>query len=229
MKTTVSRLSLLRVVPAIAALPLSLLAADVTGAWESEFDPQVGAQPAVPVTPASPEPRIARRGGQPIALGPDDKAAFPKAPEGFDMARDGIAHGKIETVEYDSTTVGNKRKTLVYLPPGYSTNSKYPVLYLLHGIGGDEEEWHQHGHPEIILDNLIADKKTVPMIVVLPNGRAQPNDRAEGNVYATAPPLRTLSRICLRTSFRSSKRNTPRGQIGRTARSPGFPWVAARR
>jgi enterochelin esterase-like enzyme len=127
------------------------------------------------------------RGNQPITLGPDDKAAFPKAPEGFDKARDGIAHGTIEIVEYDSTTVGNKRKTLVYLPPGYSADTKYPVLYLLHGIGGDEEEWHKHGHPEVILDNLIADKKTVPMIVVLPNGRAQANDRAEGNIMAAAP------------------------------------------
>jgi enterochelin esterase-like enzyme len=136
---------------------------------------------------ASPEPQIRRRGNQPIVLGPDDKPAFPKAPEGFDKVRDDIAHGTIETVEYDSTTVGNKRKTLVYLPPGYSADTKYPVLYLLHGIGGDEEEWHRHGHPEIILDNLIADKKTVPVIVVLPNGRAQPNDRAEGNVYAAAP------------------------------------------
>jgi enterochelin esterase-like enzyme len=203
METTIPSLALLRVLPALAALPLSLLAADVTGSWESEFDWQVGTQPAVPVTPAappaaSPEPRIARRGGQPITLGPDDKAAFPNAPEGFDKVRDGIAHGRIETVEYDSTTVGNKRKTLVYLPPGYSTGTKYPVLYLLHGIGGDEEEWHQHGHPEIILDNLIADKKTVPMIVVLPNGRAQPNDRAEGNVYATAPAFENFEQDLLK-------------------------------
>jgi len=76
---------------------------------------------------------------------------------------------------------------LVYTPPGYTSDAKYPVLYLLHGIGGDEEEWHQHGSPQVILDNLIADKKAVPMIVVFPNGRAQPNDRAEGNVYAAAP------------------------------------------
>ena len=101
--------------------------------------------------------------------------------------REGIAHGKIETVQYDSTTVGNKRKTLVYTPPGYSAGTKYPVLYLLHGIGGDEEEWHRGGHPEVILDNLIADKKAAPMIVVLPNGRAQPNDRAEGDIMAAAP------------------------------------------
>jgi enterochelin esterase-like enzyme len=61
------------------------------------------------------------------------------------------------------------------------------VLYLLHGIGGDEEEWRRGGHPEIILDNLIADKKAEPMIVVMPNGRAQPNDRPGTNFMATAP------------------------------------------
>jgi len=153
----------------------------------------------VPAAPAaSPEPQIRRRGGEPIVLGPDDKAVFPPAPEGFDKIREGIGHGKIETVEYLSTTVGNQRKTLVYLPPGYAMDKKYPVLYLLHGIGGDEEEWHQQGHPEIILDNLIADKQAAPMIVVLPNGRAQPNDRAEGNVFATAPAFETFEQDLLK-------------------------------
>jgi enterochelin esterase-like enzyme len=131
-------------------------------------------------------------------LGPDDKPAFPHAPEGFDQAREGIGHGKIEIAEYDSTTVGNKRKTLVYLPPGYSTDTKYPVLYLLHGIGGDEEEWHRNGHPEVILDNLIANQKAVPMIVVLPNGRAQKNDRAEGNVMASAPAFANFEQDLLK-------------------------------
>jgi enterochelin esterase-like enzyme len=125
--------------------------------------------------------------GGPIVLGPDDKPAFPAPAEGFDKARDGIAHGKLELVEYDSKSVGNKRKALVYTPPGYSADSKFPVLYLLHGIGGDEEEWHRGGHPEIILDNLIADKKAVPMIIVMPNGRAQPDDRPGTNAMATAP------------------------------------------
>ncbi|WP_224753422.1 alpha/beta hydrolase [Paenibacillus terricola] len=105
-------------------------------------------------------------------------------PAGFDQQRKDIAHGSIETVEYDSKTVGNKRKMLVYTPPGYNENVKYNVLYLLHGIGGDEEEWHRNGHPEVILDNLIADGKLKPMIVVLPNGRAMPNDRAEGDIFA---------------------------------------------
>jgi enterochelin esterase-like enzyme len=148
--------------------------------------------------PTSPEPQTRRRGDQPIVLGPDDKPAFPHAPEGFDKFRDDIAHGKIETVEYESTTVGNKRKTLVYLPPGYSAGTKYPVLYLLHGIGGDEEEWHRNGHPEIILDNLIAEKKAVPMIIVLPNGRAQKDDRAQGNVMAAAPAFANFEQDLLK-------------------------------
>ncbi|GMK41523.1 hypothetical protein PCCS19_45800 [Paenibacillus sp. CCS19] len=105
-------------------------------------------------------------------------------PVGYDQQRNDIAHGSIETVEYDSKTVGNKRKMLVYTPPGYNEDEKYNVLYLLHGIGGDEEEWHRNGHPEVILDNLFADGKLKPMIVVLPNGRAMTNDRAEGDIFA---------------------------------------------
>jgi enterochelin esterase-like enzyme len=130
-----------------------------------------------------------RRGGfgGPIELKPDDKPAFPPPPEGFDQARAGVVHGRLEMVEYDSKSVGNKRKALVYTPPGYSADAKYPVLYLLHGIGGDEEEWRRGGHPEIILDNLLSERKAVPMIVVMPNGRAQPNDRAGTNAMATAP------------------------------------------
>jgi len=144
-------------------------------------------------TPAAPGQRgqgaqSGRRGfGGPIELKPDDKPAFPNPPEGFDKEREGIAHGKLEMVEYDSKSVGNKRKALVYTPPGYSADNRYPVLYLLHGIGGDENEWRRGGHPEIILDNLIADKKAEPMIIVMPNGRAQPDDRPGTNAMATAP------------------------------------------
>ena len=97
---------------------------------------------------------------------------FPDPPKGYDNKRDGIDRGKLETVEYDSATVGVKRRARVYTPPGYSKETKYPVLYLLHGIGGDENEWARGGAPDLILDNLFADRKAVPMIVVLPNGRA---------------------------------------------------------
>jgi enterochelin esterase-like enzyme len=61
---------------------------------------------------------------------------------------------------------------MVYTPPGYSAARRYPVLYLLHGIGGNETHWTQFGAADSILDNLIADGKAVPMIVVMPNGRA---------------------------------------------------------
>ena len=83
-----------------------------------------------------------------------DQEKFPAPPKGFDTRRDGIDRGKLETVEYDSTTVGAKRKAQVYTPPRYSKDQKYPVLYLLHGIGGDETEWTRGGAAHVILDNL---------------------------------------------------------------------------
>jgi enterochelin esterase-like enzyme len=102
------------------------------------------------------------RGDSPPALAP--------APRGFDARRDGIEHGKVETVAYDSKAVGGKRKMVVYTPPGYSRDRKYPVLYLLHGAGDNETGWTRRGSAAVILDNLYADKKAVPMIVVMPNG-----------------------------------------------------------
>lgn len=105
-------------------------------------------------------------------------------PKGFDAVRQGLAAGKIDSVTYKSKTVGTARKALVYTPPGYSKKTKYPVLYLLHGIGGDEKEWLKGGNPQLILDNLYADKKIEPMIVVMPNGRAMKDDRATGNIMA---------------------------------------------
>lgn len=96
---------------------------------------------------------------------PSDK----EAPTGFDQVRSGIPMGKIDTIQYESKTVGTTRKALIYTPPGYSKRKKYPVLYLLHGIGGDEKEWLKGAAPQVILDNLYANKKIEPMIVVMPN------------------------------------------------------------
>jgi enterochelin esterase-like enzyme len=95
-----------------------------------------------------------------------------KAPEGFDARKPGIQAGRVERIEYDSKVTGNRRPAVVYLPPGYSAARKYPVLYLLHGIGGNENHWTQFGKTDAILDNLIAENKAVPMIIVMPNGRA---------------------------------------------------------
>jgi len=135
--------------------------------------------------------------GGPIVLKSDDKPAFPAPPAGFDVKRDNIPHGKLEMIKYDSNTVGTKRKMLVYTPPGYTKDKKYPVLYLLHGIGGDETEWRRFARPNVLLDNLIADGNAVPMIIVMPNGRAQKNDRAVGNVMATAPAFAKFERDLL--------------------------------
>lgn len=105
------------------------------------------------------------------------------APAGYDQYKEQISRGEIETIEYLSQSVGNKRKMMIYTPPGYSVEQRYNVLYLLHGIGGDETEWHNHANLKTILDNLYDDEKLVPMIVVLPNGRAMLNDRPEGNLF----------------------------------------------
>ncbi len=109
-----------------------------------------------------------------------------QAPVGFDQQRTGITTGKIDTITYTSKTVGTKRRAIVYTPPGYSKKKKYPVLYLLHGIGGDEKEWLNGGRPQVILDNLYADGKLEPMIVVMPNGRAMKDDRPVGNIFDSA-------------------------------------------
>lgn len=107
-----------------------------------------------------------------------------QAPQGFDVVRNDIPKGKIDTISYNSKTVGVTRRAIIYTPPSYSKSKKYPVLYLLHGIGGDEKEWLTHGQPQVILDNMYADGKLEPMIVVMPNGRAMKDDRATGNIMA---------------------------------------------
>ena len=86
-----------------------------------------------------------------------------------------VPHGTVEQVWYPSPTLHmDQRRMYVYLPPDYlsSPNKKYPVLYLLHGAGGDEDAWVTMGRANIIMDNLIAAGKALPMIVVMPNGNA---------------------------------------------------------
>src|SRR6476660_3241673 len=108
------------------------------------------------------------------------KQDYTTAPKGFDAKRDGIPRGKMEVIDYESKVSGGARKMTVYTPPGYSKENKYPVFYLLHGIGGDHNEWPRGGVPNNILDNLIADKKAVPMIVVMPNGRSTGEGPSKG-------------------------------------------------
>lgn len=111
------------------------------------------------------------------------------APSDFTNLRPDIPKGKLETISYNSKSIGVERKAVVYTPPDYNPGKKYPVLYLMHGIGGNETHWTRPGAANIILDNLIADSKAVPMIIVMPNGRAtadppSANFMSDFNYYA---------------------------------------------
>ena len=84
-----------------------------------------------------------------------------------------VPHGSVTKVWFDSPSLGLNRRMCVYTPPGYEdSKEEYPVLYLLHGGGGDEDAWITLGRANYILDNLIAQGKAKPMIVVMPNGNA---------------------------------------------------------
>ena len=165
--------------PRPATLLLLLLALNSIGAGIAT------AQPPRRAIPARMEPDAA------------DIQMFPEPPSNITQHQPQIPHGKLEIIEYQSKTVGTTRRMNVYTPPGYSPEKKYPVLYLLHGIGGDETEWQRFADPANLLDNLIAAEQATPMIVVMPNGRAQKNDRAEGNVFAAAPAFATFEQDLL--------------------------------
>lgn len=110
-----------------------------------------------------------------------------------------VPHGKVEKIWYASSIKDMpRRRMLVYTPPGYDEDNSatYPVLYLLHGSGGDETSWTQMGHAPQILDNLIAAKRCVPMIVVMPNGiadqEAAPGENPYSDKSATATNIESM-------------------------------------
>jgi len=99
--------------------------------------------------------------------------------DGLYGAKD-VPHGSVTRRWYNSPGLKCQRRITIYTPPGYENNNQsYPVLYLLHGSGGDEEAWIALGRTSQILDNLIAQGKAKPMIVVMPNGHTQ-NPAAPG-------------------------------------------------
>ncbi len=103
-----------------------------------------------------------------------------------------VPHGSVSRVWYDSPTLGMKRRLTIYTPAGYEdSKAKYPVFYLLHGMGGDEEAWIALGRTAQILDNLIAQGKAEPMIVVMTNGNAaQEAAPGESSLGFQAPSMR---------------------------------------
>lgn len=108
-----------------------------------------------------------------------------------------VPHGTVSRIWYHSTHEGIDRRLTVYTPAGYETSGKrYPVFYLLHGIGGDEEAWLTQGRATQILDNLIAEGKAEPMIVVMTNGNisqhAAPGEGPEGMIPVTMQLPKTM-------------------------------------
>ena len=105
-----------------------------------------------------------------------------------------VPHGNVTAVWYQSPTLGTARRMYVYTPPGYELNKdKYPVMYLLHGGGGDEDGWISRGRANYIIDNLIASKEALPMIVVITNGNpeavAAPLDRPINASAGSGSPI----------------------------------------
>lgn len=111
-----------------------------------------------------------------ISKSKGDKGDFYKVNE--------VPHGNVSKVWYDSPTLKMKRRMTVYTPAGYEKGGHYPVLYLLHGAGGDEDAWTTLGRTAQIMDNLVAQGKAKPMIVVMPNGnpncQAAPGEWSKG-------------------------------------------------
>jgi enterochelin esterase-like enzyme len=128
-----------------------------------------------------------------------------------------IPHGTVSAVWYPSAILKQPgRRMYVYTPPGYETgNAKYPVFYLLHGGGGDEDAWVTMGRANIILDNLIAAGKARPMLVVMPNGNAT-QVVSQGYAYGPTPPARAVVAPAP-PPVQAAQGGMPMGQAGRGA------------
>src|SRR3954471_3174717 len=117
----------------------------------------------------------------------------PEADAAYYSARD-VPHGQVAQRWYYSKVTGTWRRCYVYTPPEYESNarSRYPVLYLLHGWGENEQGWHTQGHVDFIMDNLIAEKKAKPMLIVMDNLNAvKPGEDA--SLYAARGSIARLT------------------------------------
>ena len=92
-----------------------------------------------------------------------------------------VPHGDVRMQRYYSTVAGGWKRFFIYAPPGYDTGKdRYPVLYIVHGGGEDERGWATQGLTDLILDNLIAARRAVPMLIVMVDGNSGPNSFEEG-------------------------------------------------
>jgi enterochelin esterase-like enzyme len=135
-----------------------------------------------------------------------------------------IAHGTMQAVWYASPTLKLKtRRMYVYTPPGYTANTtKYPVLYLLHGMGGDEDAWTVMGRANVIIDNLIAAGKAKPMIVVMTNGNAT-QSVSQGFAYGPTPARQAVTAPAPPPEQAARGAGPGRAGAAPTAGAPGAP------
>ena len=118
-----------------------------------------------------------------------------KGDAGYYYQNNNVPHGSVTRIWYDSENAKMDRRMTVYLPNGYEQGKeKYPVLYLLHGSGGDENAWSELGRTIQIMDNLIAEGAAKPMIVVMPNGVVRNPSAPEANEQNMFQPTMTNSR-----------------------------------
>ena len=147
-------------------------------------------------------------------------------------ANKNVPHGQLRENQYFSTTTKSVRRVYIYTPPGYDKNAKkrYPVLYLQHGMGEDETGWGNQGHANLIMDNLIAEGKITPFIIVMENGSINFGGGARGprpGAGATAqgaagqgvqqgPPAQTAAATGApgQTAPADTTRRRPGGQMG---------------
>ena len=145
-----------------------------------------------PARPAAARPGPRR----PIVLNPDDVPAFPDPPAGIDAREGRAARASWRWSPTTPSRSARPARCRSIRRRATPTEKKYPVLYLLHGIGGDETEWQRFAKPNILLDNLLAEGKVAPMIVVMPNGRARRTTGPRGTSSPPRRPSRRSSRTC---------------------------------
>jgi enterochelin esterase family protein len=118
-----------------------------------------------------------------------DNMVMVPGPESAFLEARPVPHGEIRIAWYTSATLGAERRLHVYTPPGYdASRERYPVLYLLHGGGDDDSGWSTIGRAGFILDNLLADKKALPMVIVMPNGSLPLPTNLPAMVPGAMPP-----------------------------------------
>ena len=135
--------------------------------------------------------------------------------------------GTLHINAYDSKSLHVRRRVYVYTPPGYeeSNQTKYPVLYLFHGTGGVESQWTEVGRANVILDNLIADHKAKPMVVVMPYGHVpQTNAGGRGRTGSAG-----FDQDLLNDVIPMVERPTASSPTASIAPSPVCPWAARNR